>query len=163
MFYCDIAATDLTIGPVRSARTYFLDWASEYGKYPIYVHVGGANTPNKANALGQIRDYGWQGVNDLNQFGLGVKECWRDDTILKKANNIDRVATEHTMYCSTENLYKAAQKRGITNLDKKAIPGPSRTSPGSLATNLIVAPVNWRPASTLTFGRIMGVPRHLDL
>ncbi|MEK7063933.1 MAG: DUF3048 domain-containing protein [Patescibacteria group bacterium] len=119
VFYCDIAATDLTIGPVRSARTYFLDWASEYGKYPIYVHVGGANTPNKANALGQIRDYGWQGVNDLNQFGLGVKECWRDDTILKKANNIDRVATEHTMYCSTENLYKAAQKRGITNLDKK--------------------------------------------
>jgi len=114
VFYCDTAATDLIIGPVRSARTYFLDWASEYGKYPLYAHVGGANTPNKANALGQIRDYGWQGVNDLNQFGLGVKECWRDYTRIGHT-----VATEHTMYCSTENLYKVAQKRGITDLDKK--------------------------------------------
>ena len=114
VFYCDIAATDLIVGPVRSARTYFLDWASEYGKYPIYVHVGGANTPNKANALGQIRDYGWQGANDLNQFGLGVKECWRD------YNRIGHtVATEHTMYCSSDNLYKAAERRGFTNLDKK--------------------------------------------
>ncbi len=114
VFYCDIAAQDLIIGPVRSARTYFLDWASEYGKFPIYVHVGGANTPNKANALGQIKDYGWQGANDLNQFGLSVKECWRD------YNRIGHtVATEHTMYCSTNNLYKAAANRGFTDLDLK--------------------------------------------
>lgn len=114
VFYCDIAAIDLTVGPVRSARTYFLDWASEYGKLPIYVHVGGANTPNKADALGQIRSYGWQGANDLNQFGLSVKDCWRD------YNRIGHtVATEHTMYCSTNNLYKVAQKRGFTNLDPK--------------------------------------------
>lgn len=114
VYYCGIAATDLVVGPVRSARTYFLDWASEYGKFPIYVHVGGANTPNKANALGQIRDYGWAGVNDLNQFGLGVKECWRDYNRIGHA-----VATEHTMYCSTNNLYKVAEKRGITALDLK--------------------------------------------
>lgn len=114
VFYCDIAAQDLIIGPVRSARTYFLDWASEYSKYPLYVHVGGANTPNKANALGQIRDYGWQGANDLNQFGLSVKECWRD------YNRIGHtVATEHTMYCSSNNLYKVAEKRGFTDLDPK--------------------------------------------
>lgn len=114
IYYCDIAAVDLIIGPVRSARTYFLDWASEYGKYPIYVHVGGANTPNKANALGQIKDYGWQGANDLNQFGLSVKECWRD------YNRIGHtVATEHTMYCSSNNLYKVAENRGFTNLDPK--------------------------------------------
>jgi hypothetical protein len=114
VYYCDIAAQDLIVGPVRSARTYFLDWASEYGKFPIYVHVGGANTPNKANALGQIKDYGWQGANDLNQFGLSVKECWRD------YNRIGHtVATEHTMYCSTNNLYKAAANRGFTELDLK--------------------------------------------
>lgn len=114
VFYCDIAAIDLIVGPVRSARTYFLDWASEYSKLPIYVHVGGANTPNKADALGQIRSYGWQGANDLNQFGLSVKDCWRD------YNRIGHtVATEHTMYCSTNNLYKVAEKRGFTNLDPK--------------------------------------------
>lgn len=119
IFYCDIATQDLSVGPVRSARTYFLDWASEYGKYPLYVHVGGANTPNKANALGQIKDYGWLGANDLSQFGLSVKECWRDDSILKKANNVDSVPTEHTMQCSTEKLYAVATKRGFTNLDPK--------------------------------------------
>ncbi len=119
IFYCDIAATDLMVGPVRSARTYFLDWASEYGKYPLYVHVGGANTPNKANALGQIKDYGWAGGNDLSQFGLSVKECWRDDSILKKANGVTSVPTEHTMQCDTERLYQVAEKRGFTNLDPK--------------------------------------------
>lgn len=119
VFYCDIAAQDLTVGPVRSARTYFLDWASEYGKYPLYVHVGGANTPNKANALGQIRDYGWAGGNDLSQFGLSVKECWRDDSILKKANAVDSVPTEHTMQCDTEKLYAVAAKRGFTDLTPK--------------------------------------------
>lgn len=114
VYYCDMAALDVVVGPVRSARTYFLDWASEYGKFPIYVHVGGANTPNKANALGQIKDYGWQGANDLNQFGLSVKDCWRDYTRIGHT-----VATEHTMYCSTNNLYKVAENRGFTNLDPK--------------------------------------------
>ena len=119
IFYCDIAAQDLMVGPVRSARTYFLDWASEYGKFPLYVHVGGANTPNKANALGQIKDYGWAGANDLSQFGLSVKECWRDDSILKKANGVASVPTEHTMQCGTEKLYAVAQKRGFTDLTPK--------------------------------------------
>lgn len=107
VFYCDAVSQDLTLGPVRSARTYFLDWASEYAKNPIYVHVGGANTPNKANALGQIEQYGWGGENDLNQFALTVKECWRDYNRLGRT-----VATEHTMYCSSEALWKVAEKRG---------------------------------------------------
>ena len=116
IYYCDAAFGDHTIGPVRSARTYFLDWASEYSKYPIYVHVGGANTPGKANALGQIGDYGWAGENDLNQFGLSVKECRRD------YNRLDHpVATEHTMVCFTKSLWGLADKRGwsATGEDKE--------------------------------------------
>lgn len=108
VFYCDTVSQNLTIGPVRSARTYFLDWASEYGKYPLYVHVGGANTPNKANALGQIVDYGWSGANDLNQFALSVKECRRDYSRIGH-----QVATEHTMYCFSEALWKKAAQRGF--------------------------------------------------
>lgn len=65
IFYCQDAEF---IGPVRSARTYFVDMVSEYGPSPLYAHVGGANTPGPANALGQISDYGWAGVNDLNLF-----------------------------------------------------------------------------------------------
>ena len=111
VYYCDAAFGNTDIGPVRSARTYFLDWASEYSKYPVYVHVGGANTPGKANALGQIEDYGWAGENDLNQFGLSIKECRRDD-------RLGNVATEHTMYCFTEALWKLADKRDWSAADE---------------------------------------------
>lgn len=43
LFYCGAAAEDVTIGPIRSARVYFIDWISEYGEDPLYVHFGGAN------------------------------------------------------------------------------------------------------------------------
>src|SRR3972149_3726172 len=42
MYYCQDAGI---VGPVRSARTYFVDFVSEYGSFPLYVHVGGANQP----------------------------------------------------------------------------------------------------------------------
>jgi len=113
VYYCDAAYGDLTMGPVRSARTYYLDWASEYSKYPLYLHVGGGNTPNKADALGQIVDYGWSGENDLNQFGLSVKECARE-----YARTGESKATEHTMYCYTEALWKLADKRGWAATDQ---------------------------------------------
>src|SRR3989339_1542901 len=40
IFYCNLS--DVQVGPVRSARTYFLDWLGEYDA--LYAHVGGANT-----------------------------------------------------------------------------------------------------------------------
>lgn len=113
VFYCGATAEEVTIGPVRSARTYFMDFASEYGDYPLYAHVGGANTPGPANALGQIGDYGWLDKgNDLNQFSLGFPVFWRDYERIGHP-----VATEHTMYSTTEKLWEVAQKRGLTNVD----------------------------------------------
>lgn len=109
VYYCQDAGT---VGPVRSARTYFLDWISEYGDYPLYAHVGGANTPGPADALGQIERYGWAAYNDMNQFSLGFPTFWRDYERLGR-----NVATEHTMYSTTEKLWEAAKKRGLTNKD----------------------------------------------
>ncbi|MFC1627136.1 DUF3048 domain-containing protein [Patescibacteria group bacterium] len=111
IFYCQAAAFEPTLGPVRSARTYFVDWASEYN-YPLYTHVGGANTPGPANALGQISSYGWSGANDLNQFSIGYPTFWRDYERLGHT-----VATEHTMYSTTEKLWAIAEKRDFTNED----------------------------------------------
>jgi len=48
LFYCQDAGQ---VGPVRSARTYFVDFASEYADNPLYAHVGGANQPGPADAL----------------------------------------------------------------------------------------------------------------
>ncbi|MEX2013067.1 MAG: DUF3048 domain-containing protein [Candidatus Levyibacteriota bacterium] len=100
------------LGPVRSARTYFLDFISEYGNYPLYVHVGGANHPGPADALSQIDSYGWGGYNDLNQFSIGFPTFWRDYDRLGHT-----ALTEHTMYSSVNKLYDFAKTRGITDED----------------------------------------------
>lgn len=114
VFYCQDAGE---VGPVRSARTYFLDFASEYGNSPLYTHVGGANTPGPADALSQIDDYGWGNLNDLNQFSIGFPTFWRDYDRLGHT-----VATEHTMYSTTTKLWQYAKdQRGLTNVDKKGI------------------------------------------
>lgn len=129
IFYCGAAwdvSENYDIGPVRSARTYFLDWVSEYGDYPLYTHVGGAgecadNTVyEEAKALCQIRQYGWMNEgtwSDLNQFSLSYKECRRDTRL---GSNI---ATEHTMYCDTVALWEKANDRGLA--DKATASGNS--------------------------------------
>lgn len=110
IYYCQDAGI---IGPIRSARTYFLDFISEYGDYPLYAHVGGANTDGPADALGQIEDYGWAVYNDLNQFSIGYPTYWRDQNRLGRD-----VATEHTMYSTTSKLWDFAKKRGLTDINK---------------------------------------------
>lgn len=86
------------IAPIRSARTYFLDWLSEYDA--VYAHVGGANTPGPANALGQIRDYQ---IKDLDQFGVGFPTYWR---------GTDRLAP-HNVHSTTKKLWEEADERGF--------------------------------------------------
>lgn len=133
VFYCNAtrpAPYKYDLGPVRSARTYFLDLASEYSDYPLYVHVGGANcsapidpatgqqagpctSDIRAQAIEQISSYGWQNKgtwSDLSQFSLSYRVCRREP---------DRtgvtVATEHSMYCSSQALWDTATNRGLTN------------------------------------------------
>lgn len=110
VFYCQNAKM---VGPVRSARTYFLDFISEYGDYPLYAHVGGANTSGPADALGQIADYGWNLRNDLSQFNLSYPTFKR----IQSPNGHD-VATEHTMFSTTEELWKVAENRKLTNVNE---------------------------------------------
>lgn len=90
------------IAPIRSARTYFLDWVSEYDA--AYAHVGGANTPGPADALGQIREYG---ILDMDQFGLGFPTFWR---------GTDKLAP-HNVHSTTKKLWEAAEGRnfGVEN------------------------------------------------
>lgn len=117
VFYCGSAAYNLGLAPVRSARTYFLDWVSEYDA--LYNHVGGAgicsdnSVDTRAKALCQIQKYG---IKDLDQFGIPFPTCYR---------NYDRldhpVATEHTMVCFTDKLYDVATKRGWTNVDEEGV------------------------------------------
>jgi hypothetical protein len=137
VFYCNAirgASSKYDLGPVRSARSYFLDIASEYGDYPLYAHVGGANcsavidpvtgkqigactSDKRAMAIEQIASYGWNNEgtwSDLSQFSLPYKACRREPERTGETRD-----TEHTMYCSSTELWNIASARGLTNITTK--------------------------------------------
>ncbi len=84
------------VGPVRSLRTFFLDWAWEYNAF--LAHVGG-----NIDALDRVPV---EGALDLDQFGVGEKAYWR----IPQAGK----AIEHTMYTSTLKLYQVAEEKGFS-------------------------------------------------
>jgi hypothetical protein len=123
IFYCQDAPF---VGPVRSARVHFMKMLREYGEYPLYGHVGGANCDAetgsgcangaKADALGIIRKLGWDAYNDMNQFAVPFPYYWRD------YERLPNVATEHTVYSSTAKLWDYAKtKRLLTNVDEEGV------------------------------------------
>lgn len=113
IFYCGVAAEDIQLAPVRSARIYFVRIVPEYDA--LYNHVGGAGNCNdptvddRAKALCFIGKYK---IHDMDEFGLGFKQCHR----VTNRTNRD-VAYEHTMSCYTNELYDEAANRGWTNID----------------------------------------------
>lgn len=121
VYYCNTPFENIFLAPVRSARTYYVDWVSEYDA--LYNHVGGANrytdnaekTDPRADALGQIDRYGIKDM-DLLASGIGYPNCYRNPDRLDHP-----VATEHTVVCQTEKIYEIAKKRGWTNVDEDGI------------------------------------------
>ncbi|KKQ36914.1 MAG: hypothetical protein US54_C0050G0007, partial [Candidatus Roizmanbacteria bacterium GW2011_GWA2_37_7] len=97
-------------------RIYFVKMLQGYGEHPLYAHVGGANTQGPANALGEIKNLGWWGSNDLDQFAVPFPNYWRD------YDRLPGRATEHTVYTNTEKLWEYAKKnRDITNVDEDGV------------------------------------------
>lgn len=122
IFYCGAAAEDVKVAPVRSARIYFINWASEYGNYPVFMHVGGANnfsgsgdTAKEVRALETLEAIGWRVPkgNDFDTtYDSGFPVFWRNYERLDH-----EVATEHTMMISTDAAYEEAAKRGFAAKD----------------------------------------------
>lgn len=123
IFYCQDAPF---VGPVRSARVHFMTMLREYGEYPLYGHVGGANCDPesgsgcangaKADALGLVQKLGWAAYNDMNQFSVPFPYYWRD------YDRLPNRATEHTVYTSTAKLWDFAKtKRELTNVDSDGV------------------------------------------
>lgn len=92
------------VGSVRSARMYFIRLLQGYGENPLYGHVGGANTPGPADALGEIKKLKWYGYNDMDQFAVPFPNYWRD------YDRLPGRATEHTVYTNTQKLWEYAKK-----------------------------------------------------
>jgi len=79
------------VGPIRSARPYFIDYAMEYNG--IYVHYGAS--PQGYSDLKKLK------INDIDGIYDGVT-FWRDSS--RKA--------PHNAYSSTEKMLETSEKRG---------------------------------------------------
>jgi hypothetical protein len=126
VFYCGASAYDVKVAPVRSVRIYFLDFASEYGDKPIFMHVGGANnysgsgdTAKDVRALEFLESIGWRVPkgNDFDTtYDSGFPIFWRNYERLDHT-----VATEHTMMASLDAAFTEAAKRGFGAKDSKGV------------------------------------------
>lgn len=81
------------VGPVRSARPYYLDWLAEYGN-PMYMHCGGS-----PEALKKIVS---TGVFDFNEMYRG-QYFWRDNARL----------APHNLFTSSELWGKVTMDDGL--------------------------------------------------
>ena len=118
VFYCGVAEGEVEIAPVRSARIYYINWASEYADFPIFMHIGGANnfsgsgdTAAQVRALETLENIGWRvpGGNDFDTtYDSGFPVFWRNYERLTH-----EVPTEHTMMASIDAAYEQAEKRGF--------------------------------------------------
>lgn len=89
----DASSTVEEIGSVRSARSYFVDFADGLNAY--YAHVGGS--PAALGLINRLPDF-----SDLNEFYNGWA-FWRSS----------RRAAPHNVYTRTELLLQAADKAGV--------------------------------------------------
>ena len=92
-----------SVGPVRSARTYFVQWASEWNA--VYVHAGGSP---QANAILAAQGRG-QLVYDVNALRLESRYFWR---------TTDRFAP-HNLYTDGKHLRSVAGTVGAKAVEEK--------------------------------------------
>lgn len=180
IFHCGASAFNIGFAPVRSARTYYLDWLLEYDA--LYNHVGGAGRCNddtvdeRAKALCQIDKYG---VKDMDQFGLPFKVCRRNESRLGR-----EVAWEHTVECFSNELHEFAKtKYDWTNVDEEGVAWDEEfeewkfkddANESDHGTTASVSFVHWEgydkdfgvqwnyDAATNSYKRVMGGEQHVD-
>jgi hypothetical protein len=92
-----------SVGPVRSARLYFVQWAAEWNA--VYVHAGGSP---QAIALLRAKGRG-ELVFDADEFRWGGRYLWR---------TTDRFAP-HNVYSDGKSLRIIAQKVGAKEVSEK--------------------------------------------
>ena len=87
------------VGPVRSARPYFLDWLSEYGT-PLFFHVGGS--PESLRRIAQ------ENIRDMDEFSRSWY-FWRSS----------QRRAPHNTYTSSKLWKGAGEKYGNGDISSK--------------------------------------------
>lgn len=138
------------IGPVRSARPYFIDWSSELSA--LFVHCGGS-----PEALAKIYK---ENILDLNEFYQG-EFFWRDKT----------KESPHNVFISGENIKKYLDSKGMDQEDffgwkfKNDALSEGRPSEGEITINFLLPEyvVKWKyNKETNSYFRYNGGNIHKD-
>lgn len=140
------------VGPVRSARTYFVDWVSEYNAF--FGHCGG-----NLDALDMIKA---DNILDLDQFAVGDAAYWREPRA--------GIASEHTLFTNTDKLYAVAKSKNWPQVaDFQAYKFLKTQTPGTSADKVTIdfsSPsylVNWTyDTTTGNYLRTMAGIAHKD-
>ncbi len=109
------------LGPVRSARPYYIERMFEYNA--MYAYCGGSE---EAKRMVRV-----QGVASLDEFGVGRQAYWR----IK-----DRQAP-HNLYTDTEKLRQVGKKRGFEKtvaLPKYSFLGDGEENPGGITSDKVI-------------------------
>ena len=140
------------LGPIRSARLFFMDWLKEFDAF--FAHAGG-----NEDALANIGSYGIKDIPHAEAY------YWRD----YKGRN---VASEHTLYSSTDKLYEYATSKNydINSSDyekyKFKKDGPATTENGKgveIDFSSASYKVSWNyDPTTNSYARMMGGSEHKD-
>lgn len=137
-------------GPIRSARSYFIDWLSEYDAF--YAHAGGSPT-----ALNRIREY-------------GIKDYPHSNDAYHREPRAG-IASEHTLFADLNIIYQnGITKRGWsptvsfspwTFKDPSA--APAKTGPITVNFTTGQFSVVWtQDLAKNEYSRVMGGVAHKD-
>lgn len=137
-------------GPVRSARSYFIDWLSEYDAF--YAHAGGSPT-----ALARIGEYG------IKDYPHNADSYFREAAA--------GVASEHTLFADISKIYRfgVEKKKWPATYDTKTWlfkdPAAAATATGPITINFSSAQfkVVWKYDQTANeYSRELGGSAHKD-
>jgi hypothetical protein len=139
------------VGPIRSARLFFMDWLKEYDAF--FAHAGG-----NEDALANIDNY-------------NIKDVPHTEPYYHRDYKGRNVASEHTLYSSVPQLYALAQKNGYDITKSSFTPfkfkadGPADPA-GKGATIDFSSPsykVDWKfDTATNSYLRSLAGAPHLD-
>lgn len=137
------------IGPVRSARPYYVEWAKTFDA--SYVHAGGS--PDGLQTISNL------GVKDVNAFAYG------DDVFYRTTDR----SSPHNLYSSFKGLDKVNQDEGFTSskftgwIRKKDVP----QTPTAKTIDITISSPYYNPsyvydATTNSYLRSEGGELHKD-